>query len=172
MSWDYLHFSRSRIVVFIVIIKYWLYFLYCTVYPCCLFFIFLTVVGLRCCMWALSSLCCARLLTVVVSLATEQGLQGTRSSVVAARGLSSCGLQALECWLSRWWWCMSLVALQRSTWDPPGPGIKPESPALQGRLPTTESPGKPCLFLYIVFDASSLLTPSWPSLFPLPTSNH
>ena len=28
-------------------------------------------------------------------------------------------------------------------WDPPGPGIDPTSPALAGRLPTTEPPGKP-----------------------------
>jgi len=28
-------------------------------------------------------------------------------------------------------------------WDPPGSGIKPVSPALAGRFPTAELPGKP-----------------------------
>ena len=36
------------------------------------------------------------LLTALASLAVDLGLQGTRASVLAARGLSSCGLQALK----------------------------------------------------------------------------
>ena len=31
----------------------------------------------------------------------------------------------------------------RGTWDPPGPGIEPVSPALAGGFFTTEPPGKP-----------------------------
>ena len=31
----------------------------------------------------------------------------------------------------------------QGTWDLPGPGIKPVSPALTGRFFTTEPPGKP-----------------------------
>ena len=42
-------------------------------------------------------------------------------------GFSSCGSQALECRLSS---CGIRAGLLRSMWDPPGPGIKPVSPAL------------------------------------------
>ena len=34
-------------------------------------------------------------------------------------------------------------------WDLPGPGIKPESPALAGRFFTTELPEKPDIFYFI-----------------------
>ena len=37
------------------------------------------------------------LLTAVASLVTEHGFWGTRASVAAARGLSSCGTWALGC---------------------------------------------------------------------------
>ena len=40
------------------------------------------------------------LLIVVASLVVEPGLSGTCASVVAARGLSSCGSPDLECRLS------------------------------------------------------------------------
>ena len=43
---------------------------------------------------------------------------------------------------------MSLVA--RGLWDPPGPGIKPVSPALAGRFFTTEPQGGPCIFNYLI----------------------
>ena len=33
-------------------------------------------------------------------------------------------------------------------WDPPGPGLKPVSPALAGGLPTTAPPGKPGLGVF------------------------
>ena len=52
---------------------------------------------------------------------------GARASVVAARGLSSCGSRA---------------SLLRRVWDLPGPGLKPVSPALAGRFLTTTPPGK------------------------------
>ena len=64
---------------------------------------------------------------------------GTRASVVVARGLSSCGSQALERRLSS---CGTQALLLRGMWDPPGPGLEPMSPALAGRLPTTAPPGK------------------------------
>ena len=35
-------------------------------------------------------------------------------------------------------------------WDLPGPGIKPVSPALAGGFFTTEPPGKPLLFGYLI----------------------
>ena len=38
----------------------------------------------------------------------------------------------------------------QGTWDLPGPGIKPVSPALTGRFFTTEPRGKP-LFIYFSF---------------------
>ena len=53
---------------------------------------------------------------------------GKRASVVVARGLSSCGTRA---------------SLLHGTWDLPGPGIEPVSPALAGGFLTTAPPGKP-----------------------------
>ena len=68
------------------------------------------------------------LLIVVASLVVEHRLQGTRASVVAARGLSSCGSQALSTgsvvvvhWLS----CSNACGIF------PDLGIKPASPAWQ-----------------------------------------
>ena len=63
-------------------------------------------------------------LTIAASLAVEHRLQ-TRSP-------SNCGSRAQPL---------------RGTWDPPRPGPEPVSPALAGRLPTTEPPGKPPLRL-------------------------
>ena len=57
-----------------------------------------------------------------------------------ARGLSSCGLQALERRLSR---CGTRASLLRGMWDLPGPGLEPVSPALAGGFLTTAPPGKP-----------------------------
>ena len=66
-----------------------------------------------------------------------------------ARGLSSCGSQAVEHRLSR---CGSWAQLLRGMWDLPGPGIEPVSPALAGGFSTTAPPGKPSnRFLYINF---------------------
>ena len=61
-------------------------------------------------------------------------------SVVVARGLSSCGLQALECRLSS---CGARAQLLRGMWDLPGPGLEPVFPALAGGFLTTAPPGKP-----------------------------
>ena len=66
------------------------------------------------------------LLTAVASLA-KLGFQVAPGSVVAACGLSSCGPQ---------------TQLLLGTWDLPRPRIKPVSPALAGRFPTTEPAGR------------------------------
>ena len=62
------------------------------------------------------------LLIAVLSLAVEHKLQGTRASVVAARGLSSCGARAY---------------LLSGLWNLRRPGIKPMSPARAGGLLTS-----------------------------------
>ena len=62
------------------------------------------------------------------------------ASVVAARGLSSCGSWALERRLSS---CGAGASLIRGTWDLPGPGLEPMSPAMAGGFLTTAPPGKP-----------------------------
>ena len=64
-------------------------------------------------------------LTIAASLVAEHRLQ--------TRRLSSCGSRA---------------QLIRGMWDPPRPGLKPVSPALAGRLPTTAPPGKPPVFFF------------------------
>ena len=64
----------------------------------------MAVLGLCCCVRAFSScgergllfIAMHRLLIEVASLVAEQGFLGARASVVAARGLSSCGSRALE----------------------------------------------------------------------------
>ena len=67
-------------------------------------YLFLAVLGLRCCTWAFSS-CGGRgllfvavlgLLIVVASLCWGARALGVRASVVVALGLSSCGSRALE----------------------------------------------------------------------------
>ena len=65
---------------------------------------------------------------------------GTRTSVVAARGLCSCGSQALELAGSSSCGAQALVA--RSMWNLPGPGIEPVSAALAGGVLSTVPPGK------------------------------
>ena len=60
----------------------------------------------------------------------------------------SCGAQALgACGLRELWREGSRAGaraqLVRGGWDLPGPGSKPMTPALEGRLPTTGPPGKP-----------------------------
>ena len=70
---------------------------------------------------------------------------GTWASAVAARGLSSCGSQALERRLSS---CGAWAQLLRGMWDLPGPGPEPVSPALAGGFLTTAPPGKPLLVFF------------------------
>ena len=67
-------------------------------------------------------------------------------------GFSSCGLRALECRLSS---CGTRAQLLRSMWDPPGPGLKPMSPALAGGFLTTVPPGKPEIgYIYFIVTKS------------------
>ena len=73
-----------------------------------------------------------RLLIAEASLPLDLGLQATWASVIPARGRSSCGMWAY---------------LPHSVWDPPGPGMEPVSPVLEGGFLTTEAPGKPEHFL-------------------------
>ena len=72
---------------------------------------------------------------------------GAWASVVVARGLSSCGSRALECRLSS---CGARAQLLHGTWDLPGPGLKPVSPALAGGFLTTAPQGKPKRTSYII----------------------
>ena len=108
-----------------------------------LFFnLFLAVLGLRFCARAFSS--CGKRgplfiavcgpLTVVASPVAEHRLQ--------TRRLSSCGSGAQPL---------------RGTWDPPGPGHEPVSPALADRFLTTAPPGKPSflfMFTFVMFVAN------------------
>ena len=79
------------------------------------------------------------LLIAVASLVVEHRLQGVWTSVVVTRGLSSCGLRALEHRLSS---CGAWAQLRRGMWDLPAPGIEPVFPALAGGFLTTAPPGK------------------------------
>ena len=65
----------------------------------------------------------------------QHGLQGPLASVVSARGFRTCGSQAVR--------TGSIVVLRQGTWDLPGSGMEPVSPALEGGFFTTEPPGKP-----------------------------
>ena len=86
------------------------------------------MLGLRLCARALSScdergplfIAVCGPLTIAASLVAEHRRQ--------TRRVSSCGSRA---------------QLLRGMWDPPGPGLEPESPALAGGFSTTAPPGKP-----------------------------
>ena len=96
--------------------------------------LFLTVVGLCCCMKAFSScnkrglLCCGARASHFSDFSCGPQALGAWASGVAAHGLSSCGTWA---------------SLTHGVWSVPGPGIEPMSLALQGRYLTTGPPGKP-----------------------------
>ena len=110
-------------------------------------YLFMAVLGLRCCTPALPS--CGEqgllfvaehgLLIVVASLVVEHRLQAPRASVIVARELSSCGSRALERRLSS---CGARAQLLRGMCDLPGPGFEPVSLALAGGFLTTVPPGK------------------------------
>ena len=82
--------------------------------------------------------------------------RGARASHCS--GFSCCRARALECGLRS---CGTGAQLLHSTWDLPGPGIKPVSPALTGRLLSTVPQGKSktgfilmshsCLFVDLIF---------------------
>ena len=65
---------------------------------------------------------------------------GVWASVVAVPGLWSTGSIVV-----------AQAQLVRGTWNLPGSGIRLMSPALTGRFFTTEPPGQPLLFLFILF---------------------
>ena len=102
------------------------------------------MLGLHCCAWAFSSCGERGLLFIAVHVASRcrAWALGAQASVAVARGLSSCGLQALELRLSS---CGTRAYLLHSLWDLPGPGLEPTSLALAGRFLTTAPPGKPCV---------------------------
>ena len=86
------------------------------------------------------------LLIAVASLVSKYGPQGVWASVVVVYGLSICGSWALEHTLHG---CSTnLVA----PWHVglPRPGVKRVSPALAGGFFTTEPPGKPFNFYFIL----------------------
>ena len=60
-----------------------------------LFYLFLAALGLRCCAWAFSS-CGERASHCGGFSCCRAPALGMKASVVVARGLSSCGSQALE----------------------------------------------------------------------------
>ena len=96
----------------------------------------------------------SRLLIAVASLVAEHGLQGAWALVAVARGLSSCGSQALEHRLSS---CGTQAQLLRVMWDRPRLGMEPMSPALEDIFFTGEPPGKPCLLTFKRKKNSSLV---------------
>ena len=71
---------------------------------------------------------------------------GAQASEVVGHRLSSCGLWALEHGLSS---CGTRAYLLRRTWDLPGPGLEPVSPALAGGFLTTAPPGKSQCMLFL-----------------------
>ena len=114
-------------------------------------------------------------LIAVTSLIVEHRLQDGQASVVMARGLSSCGSQALEHRFSN---CGTRVQMLQGLWDLSGSGIEPMSPALAGGFFTTELPRKPSnCFLILVFiyfivrgstgSFSSLLYHCYHFMFPI-----
>ena len=100
-------------------------------------------------------------------LITEYWLQGMQASVVAARGLTPCGCQALELRLKRL--SGTKAQLLRSTWHLPRSGMEVVSPALTGGLFTTGPPGKPCFFgQRTIWSCHGLPCPSWIFVKQLP----
>ena len=136
----------------------------------CIFFSFLAALGLRCCAWASSSCSKWGLLFVAVCglLIAVASCCGARAPVVAARGLSSCSVRALEhagfsscgTWAQQLQCTGSVVVAHglscpAAMWDLPGPGIEPVSPALAGRFLTTGPPGKSPDCLYFLDEIES-----------------
>ena len=123
-------------------------------YPCWgVFFFFFTIVfiyyyllfwavlGLHCCVQAFSSFRERRLFSCWGLWASHRGgfsccrtqALGVQASVVAARGLRSCG---------------SWTQVLQGVWDLPASGTELVSPALPGRFLTTRPPRKPlCCFI-------------------------
>ena len=72
-------------------------------------------------------------------------------------GFRSCGSRALQRWLNS---CGTPAQLLCCLWAIPGPEVKPVSPALQGRVPTTGPEGKP-LVGWLLMDPSWMMQFHW-----------
>ena len=112
-----------------------------------------------------------RSLTEVASLVGGAQALGPRASVIAARGLSSCGSWApghrLNC-------CGTRTLLLRSMWNLPESGIKLMSPALLGRFLSTVPPGKVQVNHFKVHSSVpfSALNAVQPQLLLVPKNSH
>ena len=116
------------------VMKDYLFLLFFKIYLSFIYYLFLAVLGLRCCARAFSS--CSKRgplfiamrgpFTIAASLVAEHRLQ--------TRRLSSYGSRA---------------QLLRDMWDLLRPGLEPVFPALAGRFSTTAPPGKPLFLLFI-----------------------
>ena len=102
----------------------------------CLFILFLTMVGLRCCMRACSGCSQQGLLSKLVLglLTAVAALVGTQAVGLWASEAAASGLQALGWGLSS--------RLLHGMWDLPKPGVKLVSLALQGGFLASGPPGK------------------------------
>ena len=103
--------------------------------------------------WAGAGLHCSRWASHCSSFSRFRSRAlGALASVVVVHGRSSCGSQALKCWLSS---SDMRTELPCCMWDSPRPGIKTVSLALTSRFLTTRYLGSP-LKAFISF---SCLTP-------------
>ena len=104
-------------------------------------YLFLAKLGRQCCKQTFSGHGEWRLLSSCGAWVSE--CSGCSFWAARAPGLTSfrsCSSQALEHRLNP---CGTLALLLHGIWDLPESGLKPMSPALAGRLFTTEPPGKP-----------------------------
>ena len=85
-----------------------------------------------------------------------------QASVDVVRGLSSCGLRALEHRLSS---CDAWANLLHGMWYLPGPGLEPMSPALAGGFLTAEPQGKSLMGLFNLKTCDCLQLWEFSSLF-------
>ena len=96
----------------------------------------MAVLGPRFCARAFSS--CGKRGPLLIAV---RGPLTVAASLVAEHRLQTCRLSNYG----------SRAQLLHGMWDPPGPGLKPVSPALAGRLSTTAPPGKPQKSFYLNF---------------------
>ena len=97
--------------------------------------------------WGYLSSCC-------VQASHCSGFSCCEAQALGCTGFSGCGSRALEDSLHS---CGTEASLLSSMWDLPGSGIEPTSPALAGRLYTTEPPARPHTLLYLKWILNKLL---------------